>query len=289
LIELREWCHGRGIKISDRRLGKIKRMLQVAAATSGRETTSLCDSWLIRHCAWDDFTSDQADKLAEWLDSRIDKQQHNLSGLRALVDAEKQAYAGKAQIQRKDSHGNPIYVNASGVETTKPESEGYAYSPSDDNGGSLYTEAQIKVKLRADKQSDSYSGGRIVVNGSWVDLDQYFNSNYRSLFQKEKHKPKFENGVYTHEQRERFKVSASTLLERLRAKGAEISGQVEKLTQSLEQSPWTPKEYQESHVAGLKANLQELGKFQAALEEVIAGYDKLLVTSDFEKLTDPRA
>ena len=74
LVDLREWCHGKGIKISDRRLVKIRQLLQVAAATSGRESASLSDAWVIRHCAWDDFTTDQAEKLAEWLDSRIDKQ-----------------------------------------------------------------------------------------------------------------------------------------------------------------------------------------------------------------------
>lgn len=287
LVDLREWCHGKGIKISDRRLGKIKRMLQVAAATSGRETTSLSDAWVVRHCAWDDFTTDQAEKLAEWLDSRVDKQQHNLAGLRALVDAEKKAYLGKAQIQKKDSHGNLIYVNSRGLETTDSEVHGYVYNNTDDNGGSLYTADHIKAKLRADNRCDTYD--RIVVNGSWVGVDDHFNSRYAGGLKTIKHTPKFENGVYTAEQRERFKASTSTLLERLKAKGAEITSQVEKLTESLELSPWTPKEYQESHVAGLKANLQELEKFQSALQEVITGYDKMLITSDAEKLTDPKA
>jgi hypothetical protein len=287
LVDLREWCHGKGIKISDRRLGKIKRMLQVAAATSGRETTSLSDAWVVRHCAWDDFTTDQAEKLAEWLDSRVDKQQHNLAGLRALVDAEKKAYFSKAQIQKKDSQGNLIYVNSRGIETTDAEAQGYVYNHTDDNGGSLYTADQIKAKLRADNNGDSY--GRINYNGTRVDLEEHFNSRYAGGLKTIKHNPRFENGVYTAEQRERFKASTSTLLERLKAKGGEISGQVDKLTESLELSPWTPKEYQESHVAGLKANLQELEKFQGALQEVITGYDKMLITSDVEKLTDPKA
>lgn len=287
LVDLREWCHGKGIKISDRRLGKIKRMLQVAAATSGRETTSLSDAWVVRHCAWDDFTTDQAEKLAEWLDSRVDKQQHNLAGLRALVDAEKKAYLSKAQIQKKDSQGNLIYVNSRGIETTDAEAQGYVYNHTDDNGGSLYTADQIKAKLRADNNGDSY--GRINYNGTRVDLEEHFNSRYAGGLKTIKHNPRFENGVYTTEQRERFKASTSTLLERLKAKGGEISGQVQKLTESLELSPWTPKEYQESHVAGLKANLQELEKFQGALQEVITGYDKMLITSDVEKLTDPKA
>ncbi len=287
LVELREWCHGKGIKISDRRLVKIRQLLQVAATTSGRESASLSDAWVIRHCAWDDFTTDQAEKLAEWLDSRIDKQQHNLSGLRALVDAEKKAFAGKAQIQKKDNQGNPVYLNARGIETTTPEVEGYVYNSTDDNNGALYSLEQLKAKLRSENRGDNYD--RIYINGTWIDLEHHFNSAYAGKVKKLKHKPKLENGIYTLEQRDRFKASSSTLLERLKAKGVEINAQIGKLVEALDSSPWTPKEFQESHVAGLKANLVELEKFQATLQEVISGYDKFLITSDTEKLTDPQA
>ena len=287
LVELREWCHGKGIKISDRRLVKIRHLLQVAATTSGRESASLSDAWVIRHCAWDDFTTDQAEKLAEWLDSRIDKQQHNLSGLRALVDAEKKAFAGKAQIQKKDNQGNPIYLNGRGIETTVHEAEGYAYSSTDDNNGALYSVEQLKAKLRSENRGDNYD--RIYINGTWIDLEHHFNSAYAGKVKKLKHKPKLENGIYTLEQRERFKASSSTLLDRLKARGVEITEQIGKLVEALDSSPWTPKEFQESHVAGLKANLVELEKFQDTLQEVISGYDKFLITSDTEKLTDPQA
>lgn len=287
LVDLREWCHGKGIKLSDRRLVKIKQLLQVAATTSGRESASLSDAWVIRHCAWDDFTTDQAEKLAEWLDSRIDKQQHNLSGLRALVDAEKKAYAGKAQIQKKDNQGNPIYLNARGIETTASEAEGYAYSSTDDNGGLLYSEEQIKTKLRSENRGDNYN--RIHINGTWIDLETHFDSAYAGNIKKFKHKPRLENGIYTLEQRERFKASSATLLDRLKARGVEITEQIGNLVEALDSSPWTPNEFQESHVAGLKANLVELEKFQDTLQEVISGYDKFLITSDTEKLTDPQA
>ena len=287
LVELREWCHGKGIKISDRRLVKIRHLLQVAATTSGRESASLSDAWVIRHCAWDDFNTDQAEKLAEWLDSRIDKQQHNLSGLRALVDAEKKAFAGKAQIQKKDNQGKPIYLNSRGIETTVNEAEGYAYSSTDDNNGALYSVEQLKAKLRSENRGDNYD--RIYINGTWIDLEHHFNSAYAGKVKKIKHKPKLENGIYTLEQRERFKASSSTLLDRLKARGVEITEQIGKLVEALDSSPWTPKEFQESHVAGLKANLVELEKFQDTLQEVISGYDKFLITSDTEKLTDPQA
>jgi len=287
LVELREWCHGKGIKISDRRLVKIRHLLQVAATTSGRESASLSDAWVIRHCAWDDFNTDQAEKLAEWLDSRIDKQQHNLSGLRALVDAEKKAFSGKAQIQKKDNQGKPIYLNSRGIETTVNEAEGYAYSSTDDNNGALYSVEQLKAKLRSENRGDNYD--RIYINGTWIDLEHHFNSAYAGKVKKIKHKPKLENGIYTLEQRERFKASSSTLLDRLKARGVEITEQIGKLVEALDSSPWTPKEFQESHVAGLKANLVELEKFQDTLQEVISGYDKFLITSDTEKLTDPQA
>ena len=291
LVELREWCHGKGIKISDRRLVKIKQLLQVAATTSGRESASLSDAWVIRHCAWDDFTTDQAEKLAEWLDSRIDKQQHNLSGLRALVDAEKKAYAAKAMTEKKNGKGKLLYVDSRGAETTEPEVEGYAYSANDDNGGSLYTVAQIKKKLMEGHQNQNHHthGDMIIVANNWVKLTDHFNSNYSGKLIKITHKPKLEDGVYTVDQRERFKASSSAVLDKLKAKGAEIVSQIEKLALTLDASPWTPKEYQESHLAGLKVNLDELTKYQGMLVAVIAGYDKLLVTNDPEKLTDPKA
>lgn len=289
LVELREWCHGKGIKVSDRRLIKIKRLLQVAAATSGRESTSLSDAWVVRHCAWDDFTSDQSEKLAEWLDSRIDKQQHNLAGLRALVDAEKKAYSAKAKIQKKNPQGNLLYVDSRGAETTDPEVKGYAYSTSDDNGGHLYTAEEIKKKLLANHQTNYRQVEQIYVANNWVTLTEYFNSNYAGKITKITHKPRIEDGVYTVDQRERFKASSAAVLDKLKLKGSEIVTQIEKLALTLDASPWTPKEYQESHLAGLKVNLDELTKYQSALIAVIDGYDKLLVTNDPEKLTDPKA
>ena len=285
LIDLREWCHGNKIIISDRRLLKIKRLVQVAAATSGRQSASLADTWVIRHCAWDDFTSKQPEKLAEWLDSQIDKQQHNLSGLRDLVAAEGEAFKEKALVHEKNDDGKFLYLSKEGKETIKTESEGYQYSPDDDNDGMLYSADQIKTKLRIEYNPDNY--GRIYINNSQIALEEHFKANYK--LRKVKHKPKLKYAVYTLEQGERFKASSSVTLDKLISKGAEISEQIDSLAVSLDSSPWTPKEYQESHVAGLKANLQELEKFQVALQEVITGYDKMLFTSDVEKLTNPEA
>jgi len=289
LIELREWCQAAGIKVSDRRLGKIKRLLQVAAVTSSRGSTNLSDTWIVRHCAWDDFTSDQVEKLAEWLDSRIDKQQHDLSGLRDLVNLEKKAYDAKSKIQEKDKKGNLIYLDAQGVETPKAEIIGYAFTASDDNDGSLYTEEEIKEKLQRTRSIDSY--GRIYDESKrdWVEFKDFFKRNYTQNKIIKKNKPKLKDGIYTVDQREKFKASTAMILNKLKTKSAEISAQIEKLSLTLDTSPWAPKEYHESHLAGLRVNLQELEKFQEVLQQVMDGYDKLLVTSDPEKLTDPKA
>lgn len=169
--------------------------------------------------------------------------------------------------------------------------EGYAYSAKDDNDGQLYTEAEIKKKLLENHQNQNNhsQGEMILVKHNWVKLSDHFTSTYSGNLKKISHKPKYENGVYTFEQRERFKVSSAVVLGKLKAKAAEITGHVEKLSLTLDASPWTPKEYQESHLTGLKVNLEELGKYQSTLEAVIAGYDKLLVTNDPDKLTDPKA
>lgn len=295
LVDLREWCEGNGIKLSDRRLLKIKELLKVAAYTSNRQSVSLSETWVIRYCAWDDFGSKQFKQIVDWLDSRIDKQQQDLSGLSGRVDAEQSSYEKKAKTHKRNEKGKLIFVDKNGDETTNSDVEGYEYNSKDDNNGKLYTEAQIKDKLKTNNQ---YSAREyinrnycesIAINGNWVGLDAYFNDNYSKNLKKIKHKPKMENAVYTSEQRERFKTSVYDLINTLKSKCSEISTQIEKITLSLDSSPWTPKEYQESHLAGLRINLQEIEKHQHQLENLIAGYDKLLLTSDTEKLTDPSA
>jgi hypothetical protein len=207
-----------------------------------------------------------------------------------LVDAEKNAYEQKAKIHFKDNKGNLLYVDSSGRDTTKAEFEGFEYSAGDDNNGRLYSEKEIKDKLKAlpGHRYGQY-GDNIHVNNGWVELSEYFKTNYAKKKQKVKNAAKLQDGVYTFTQRERFKSSSADVLTQLKAKASEISSQISKLANSLDDSPWAPKEYQESHLAGLKGNLQELEKLQHALQGVISGYDKLLTTSDPEKLTDPKA
>jgi hypothetical protein len=284
LKDLRTWCYGKKIYISDRRLGKIKRLIQVAAVTSNRQSAGIVDSWVIRYCAWDDFTSAQAEKLAEWLDDRIDKQKHDLAGLKTLVEREKDSYAAKAKIQQKDPKGKLIFIDSKGVETINESENGFRVGESAD----LHTEEKVKNWLYSNHQSNErYSKRQIFINNSWVELDDYFSKNYKS--ETIKNKPKMVDGIYTTEQRDRFKQGPIDLCTALKKKGTEIENQISVLEKSLDDSPWTPRTYQEIFLIGLNANLKELSDLSKELEYLIKGYEKFLTTSDVEKLSNPNA
>lgn len=291
LVDLRRWCLGVGIKMSDRRLGKLKRLLQVAAATSGRESATLSETWVLRHCAWDDFASYQMAKLSEWLDARIDKQQHDLAALRALVSAEGQSYSAKAHIQAKDKSGKPLYLDFDNKETTESGREGYAFTDKDDNNGRLYSKDEICRKLlkKFDAAKDHYGHDIIKVNQDYIHLTKYFGSHYEGKERLAPYTPKLLDGIYSIEQRERFKAGPVSLIRKLKAKRGEIEGQTQEIQRALGDSPWTPESFQEGHLAGLRSNLYEIDKHVKELEGIVDGYDKLLVTSDVEKLTDPKA
>lgn len=291
LVDLRRWCLGVGIKMSDRRLGKLKRLLQVAAATSGRESATLSETWVLRHCAWDDFASDQMAKLSEWLDARIDKQQHDLAALRALVSAEGQSYSAKAHIQAKDPSGKPLYLDFDNKETTESGRKGYAFSDKDDNDGQLYSKEEILQKIVKEPfaKRDWEGNYSIVLGNERVSLQSFFQTNYATKEKLARYEAKLLDGIYTVEQRERFKVGPVSLIRKLKAKRDEIEGQTQEIQRALGDSPWTPESFQEGHLAGLRSNLHEIDKHVKELEGIVDGYDKLLVTSDVEKLTDPKA
>ena len=282
LKDLRTWCYGKKIYISDRRLGKIKRLIQVAAVTSNRQSAGIVDSWVIRYCAWDDFTSAQAEKLAEWLDDRIDKQKHDLAGLKTLVEREKESHAAKAKIQQKDSKGKLIYIDSKGVETTKDLVRGFKV------GEELHSEENIKKRLYEKYNgTERYNKPHIYVNNTYVELDDYFSKNYKS--ETVTNKPKITDGIYTTEQRDRFKQGPIDLCTTLKKKSTEIENQISVLEKSLDDSPWTPRTYQEIFLIGLNANLKELSDLSKELEDLIKGYEKFLTTSDVEKLSNPNA
>jgi len=283
LKDLRTWCHENKIFISDRRLGKIKRLIQVAAVTSGRKSAGLVESWAIRHCAWDDFTTKQFVELSEWLDSRIDKQQHDLVGLKAHVEQEKISCSSKTKIQSKNQNGDLVYINRDGIDTTYKTETVYEYEKK------LLSAQEIKNILK-EKHQDSGSGKdtQIHITGrGWVKLEDYFSSNYTP--QKIENTPKTIDGVYTNQQRERFKQGPVQIRTELKNKIKEINDQISILQKSLDDSPWTPKNYQESFLTGLKANLLELDQLNVELERIIKDYDDLLITTAVEKLTDPSA
>lgn len=282
LKDLRTWCLENKIFISDRRLGKIKRLIQVAAVTSGRKSAGLVESWAIRHCAWDDFTTKQFNELSDWLDSRIDKQQHDLAGLKAHVEQEKISCSNKTKIHLRNSKGDLIYLNKDGVDTTSDTEIVYKVEKK------LLTKDEIKDFLKGKFQVTGTGKDILIhINYNWVNLNDYLSKNYTA--EKIQNKPKTIDGIYTNEQREKFKLGPIQIRNELKNKIKEINNQISILEKCLDDSPWTPKNYQDSFLAGLKANLLELDQLSAELERIIKDYDDLLITTALEKLTDPSA
>lgn len=69
LSELRVWCTGEQIPVSDRRWRKIVKLLQVAAWTNGRDKVSIWDCWLLQHCLWNE--PEDRVKIYDWYASRV--------------------------------------------------------------------------------------------------------------------------------------------------------------------------------------------------------------------------
>jgi MoxR-like ATPase len=69
LLELREWCAGQEIVVSDRRWRKVVKLLQVSAFTNGRSAVSVWDAWLLQHCLWS--VPEDREKIYTWYAERV--------------------------------------------------------------------------------------------------------------------------------------------------------------------------------------------------------------------------
>lgn len=88
LVDLRNACAGftPPVILSERRLSKMRHLLQVAAVSSGRDEVSLLDTWILRHCAW--HAESQVKLVADWLDGRLDSKPVDLTGIETTLKSE---------------------------------------------------------------------------------------------------------------------------------------------------------------------------------------------------------
>jgi MoxR-like ATPase len=121
LTDLREWCAAEKIAVSDRRWRKIVHLLQVSAATNGRERVSVWDCWLLQHCVWN--TPESREKVYAWYAARVGASAamdpSRLSKIVVVWEARLEGDRA-SRSQMRDKEGRPLFVDAKGARTVKP-------------------------------------------------------------------------------------------------------------------------------------------------------------------------
>ena len=110
LMELRRWCLAEQIVVSDRRWGKIVRLLRVSAWTNGRREVSVWDLWLLQHCIWAK-PADRA-KVFGWYAERVGAAQEvgSQSIREIVVGIESVVREALRKRQAEDDSGQLLYV-----------------------------------------------------------------------------------------------------------------------------------------------------------------------------------
>ena len=128
LCDLRDWCGGQGIPVSDRRWRKVVKLLQTSAWTSERDAVSVWDCWLLQHCLWS--KAEDGRKIYEWYASLV--------GVVGAVAEEPsrlvrmiQAWEGRlrkdeeSRSQKQDEEGRLLYLGKDGKDTTHQRGQNY--------------------------------------------------------------------------------------------------------------------------------------------------------------------
>jgi len=124
LRELREWCAGQQIEVSDRRWRKVVKLLQVSAFTNGWSAVSVWDCWLLQHCLWNE--PEQREKVYEWYAARVGASAAmDPSRLTKLVVAREHQLKRDQEdrAQRRDAEGNLLYIGPDRQATTDAQGE----------------------------------------------------------------------------------------------------------------------------------------------------------------------
>jgi len=127
LCDLRDWCTAAEIRVSDRRWRKVVKLLQVSAATNGRNRVSIWDCWLLQHCLWD--TPEARENVYEWYAARVGASAAmDPSRLTTIVVSwEARLKADKdSRSQMRDASGKPIFRGPAGEHTTDSVGTGQA-------------------------------------------------------------------------------------------------------------------------------------------------------------------
>ena len=286
LCDLRDWCGGQGIPVSDRRWRKVVKLLQTSAQTSGRDTVSIWDCWLLQHCLWS--KAEDGRKIYEWYASRVGAVVGEPSRLVSMA----QAWEGrlrndkKAKSQKQDEEGRPLYSGKDGKDTPDGRGQNYrdgeplyvlpkgAYSrPSFDrnqldetNEGKGYTKKEIEeeIPVKVDQQYLIKDASQLPkftqVKGNWFMVD------LSPAMEQTRHQP-------AHIQ------DCLRQLEKFRAEMDTHKGEVEKRIETLENDVrghlWVMDDFTEPASRGLEKARGDAEGLIERLEKVKRGYKDL--------------
>ena len=184
LCDLREWCAAEEIPVSDRRWRKVVKLLQTSALTNGRETVSIWDCWLLRHCLWSD--AEDREKIYDWYASRVGVMAEEPSRLVSIVNAwEGRLDKDKEErSQKRNPKGELLFAGKNGKCTTKERGRDYRNGKplvilpknarryhgrhlDSTNDGKGYTKDEIK-------NMDIVSGNGYIILDNENKLNEYF-------------------------------------------------------------------------------------------------------------------
>lgn len=287
---LRDFCIAQKIPVSDRRWRKVKKLLQVSALTSGRESVSIWDAWLLQHCLWD--TPEQRDQVYKWYAERVGASAAmDPSRLtRVVVSWEARLKADQeSRSQMRDKNGHLLYrAENGGLETdlkTRVQRKrgkaplflapsnthaggGYTYSRISDrsNGGKGFTETELDRLTLVDPWT-SFSAwddraAYLADQNNWVLED----AELPAAMEPTRHKPKY----LDHCLEEIDRVLAS--VERYRAS---LAAHQQSLEQSIRTHLWVTQDFVEPAVSSLKQTANTVGSLLNRVAEVRSGFEML--------------
>lgn len=287
LCDLREECQAKDITVSDRRWGKIVKLLKTSAWTHEREAVSIWDCWLLQYCLWS--KAEDREEIHKWYAARVGVVAEKPSRLLSMVGAFEERY-GKDKEERSqkwNERGEPLYSGKDGKDT--PDKKGQEYRdgeplyilPQDSysrlyvspnrlhqtNEGKGYTRKEIE-RL----QLQSRPGGYLIT----ADKDQFreflhdkknwFVVDLQPSIEPKKHEPDYIRGCLR---------QMEELLTKMNAQKDGVEKRIETLENDIHSHLWVMDSFAKPASQGLEEARAEVVQLIERFEKVIRGYNEL--------------
>ena len=288
LCDLRDWCIAEEIGVSDRRWGKVVKLLQTSAWTSGRDAVSVWDCWLLQHCLWG--KTDERAKICGWYASRAGVNAVDLSGLQCIVSVwEEQLVKDKeGQSQMRDSKGKLLFEGKDGKHTSEREGQNhrgkeplfvlpkdayeYEYhrrgseSLDPENDGKGYTKEELNELLPIVKDKSYLIEDEDGLQSYIKDRHNAFMANLAPAMEPTKHKDVYITNCLRQLKEHRDKVEEH---------GYGVDEQIASFKNDIRNHLWVPDDFAEPASRNLDKVRADIKKLRDRLSKVMEGYENL--------------